>query len=69
MRPRCWCLISFTQLNYNFGSVATGSPMARLYKACPQESTTELCEAATAVRTISRHGCRTPQEKAAHDDH
>ena len=24
MRPRCWCLISFNQLNCNFGSVATG---------------------------------------------
>jgi hypothetical protein len=27
--------------------------MARLYKACPEDSTTELCEAAEAVRTIS----------------
>ena len=26
MRPRCWCLISFNQLNCNFGSVATGLP-------------------------------------------
>ena len=26
MRPRCWCLISFNQLNCNFGSVATGPP-------------------------------------------
>ena len=26
--------------------------MVQLYKACPQESTTELCEAAEAVRTI-----------------
>jgi len=27
--------------------------MVRLYKACPQESAMELCEAAEAVRTIS----------------
>ena len=27
--------------------------MVRLYKACPADSTTELCEAAMAVRTIA----------------
>lgn len=26
--------------------------MARLYRACPQDSATELCEAAMAVRTV-----------------
>jgi len=30
----------------------TWDKMVRLYKACPQESTTELCEAALTVRTI-----------------
>jgi hypothetical protein len=34
-------------------SPAQWERMARLYKACPQESTTELCETAEAVRTIS----------------
>ena len=27
--------------------------MARLYNACPKDSTTDLCEAAMTVRTIS----------------
>jgi hypothetical protein len=36
--------------------------MARLYKACPQDSTTELCEAAITVRTITpgQEGARAP---------
>jgi hypothetical protein len=33
-------------------SPAQWERMVRLYKACPQDSTVELCEAATAVRTI-----------------
>lgn len=36
--------------------------MVRLYKACPQDSATELCEAAEAVRTIQpgQEGARAP---------
>ena len=34
----------------------TWDRMVRLYKACPQESTTEQCEAAMAVRTIPSPG-------------
>jgi len=33
-------------------SPAQWERMARLYKACPQDSTTDLCEAAITVRTI-----------------
>ena len=33
-------------------SLAQWGRMVRLYKACPQDSTTELCEAAEAERTI-----------------
>lgn len=39
--------------------------MARLYKACPQESTTELCEAELAVHTISSGSPAGSQNRAA----
>jgi hypothetical protein len=35
---------------------ATWERMVRLYKACPQDSTTEPCEAAMAVRTGALKG-------------
>ncbi len=43
-------------------SPAQWERMARLYKACPQDSTTELCEAAITVRTITpgQEGARAP---------
>jgi hypothetical protein len=43
-------------------SPAQWDRMARLYKACPQDSTTELCEAAITVRTITpgQEGARAP---------
>ncbi len=39
--------------------------MVRLYKACPQDSTTELCEAAMAVRTIPPGSPAGAQNRAA----
>jgi hypothetical protein len=44
-------------------SPAQWDRMVRLYKACPQDSTTELCEATTAVRTIS------PSRPPPHESH
>ena len=43
-------------------SPAQWERMARLYKACPQDSTTGLCEAAITVRTITpgQEGARAP---------
>lgn len=40
---------------------ATWDRMVRLYNACPQDSRTELCEAAIAVRTISPSASTTPE--------
>jgi hypothetical protein len=48
-------------------SPAQWDRMARLYKACPQDSTTELCEAAIAVRTIAPTASRTNTN--VHDHH
>ena len=45
-------------------SPAAWEPMVGLYKACHQDSTTELCEAAIAARTITpgqgQEGAKTP---------
>ena len=44
MRPRCWCLISFTQLKGNFGSVATGPPTtARQVRENPKFDSKAKC--------------------------
>jgi hypothetical protein len=43
-------------------SPAQWERMVRLYKACPQDSTTDLCEAAITVRTITKgqEGAKAP---------
>lgn len=48
---------------------ASWERMARLYKACPKDTTTELCEAAMAVRNIPNGHERAPPPPIASGAH
>ena len=45
-------------------SPASWDKMVRLYKACPPDSTTDVCEAAEAVRTITPDTTANPSHPA-----